>query len=153
MGVEEKLAALGLEIPATFKPSGSYVPAQIAGNIIYASGQTGKKDGKLQHRGKLGAEISLEEGYEAARLAMVNCLGGLKAVLGDLDRIERIVRVTGYVASAPGFNEQPKVINGASDLLLEVFGTKGEHARTAIGVAELPGGAPVEVEVICMLKE
>ena len=150
---EKKLEALGYKLPEEMKPAGNYVPAVVINNIIYASGQTGRVvTGELKYKGKLGANVSLEEGYEAARIAMVGCLSEMKAVLGDLEKIDRVIRVTAYVASAEGFNDQPKVINGASDLLLEVFGEQGQHARTAIGVAELPGGAPVEVEIFCSVK-
>lgn len=152
MSFEKRIAELGLEVPTAFQNPGNFVPAVIHGNLIFASGQTGKREGVLKYQGKLGREVKVEEGYEAARLAMLSCLGELKTVLGSLDRMERILRVTGYVASAPGFHDQPLVINGASDLLLEIFGAAGQHARTAVGVAELPGNAPVEVEVFCALK-
>lgn len=108
--------------------------------------------GALKFKGKLGREISLEDGYQAARLCAVNCLGALAGILGTLDRVEQIVKVTGFVASAEGFTDQPKVVNGASELLEAVFGEKGKHARSAVGVAELPLGAPVEVEIIARFR-
>ena len=146
--VEERLSELRIEIPEFPTPLGVYKPAVISGNLIFVSGQLPLKEGKLIHKGKLGAEISIEEGAQASRLAAMNCLSIMRSELGNLDRIKRIVKVTGYVASAAGFDMQAKVINGASEFFYDVFGEEGKHARVAVGVYELPLGAPVEIEVI-----
>ncbi|HHY46422.1 MAG TPA: RidA family protein [Firmicutes bacterium] len=150
--VEARLKELGLELPECPTPVAAYVPAVKAGEFVYASGQTAIVDGKPVHPGKLGADVSIEQGYEAAKICALRCLAEVKSVIGSLDRVKRIVKVTGYVASAPGFGDQPKVVNGASELFRAVFGPKGEHARAAIGVAELPGGACVEVEIIAQVE-
>ncbi len=145
---EARVRELGLEIPTLPPPVAVYVPAVRTGNLVFASGQTPTIDGVLQVRGKLGHDVSVEDGQQAARLAAINCVAEVRALLGSLDRVARVVRLTGYVASAPGFGDQPAVINGASQLIEDVFGANGRHARSSIGVAELPGGAPVEVELI-----
>jgi len=147
-GFEARVAELGIEIPVLPPPAFAYVPAVRTGNLVYASGQTPTVAGRLQVRGRLGVDVTIEEGQAAARLAALNCIAEVRGLLGTLDRVGRVVRLTGYVASAPGFGDQPAVMNGASQLLEEVFGEAGKHARSAIGVAELPGGAPVEVELI-----
>ncbi|MGB9886837.1 MAG: RidA family protein, partial [Moorellales bacterium] len=125
----------------------NYVPAVRAGNLVFVSGQLCLVKGEVRYRGKVGAELTVEQGYEAARLATLNALAVLRAELGDLDRVRRVVRIFGAVNSAPGFNRQPQVVNGASDLLVEVFGEAGRHARTAVGVSELPMDSAVEVEL------
>ncbi len=153
MSAERRLADLGITVPTLPPPVAAYVPAVRTGRLVYASGQTPTIDGVLQVRGKLGAGISVEEGQRAARLAALNCLAEVRGLLGSLDAVSRVVRLTGYVASAPGFGEQPAVMNGASQLIEEVFGEAGRHARSAIGVAELPFGAPVEVELIVEVRE
>lgn len=153
MSVYDRIAKLGLEVPPTPKPAGAYVPAVIAGKLAFSSGQTNTVDGVPTVKGKVGREVTLEEAYQVARVAVLKCLACLESALGSLDRIERIVKVTGYVASAEGFGEQPRVINGASELLLEIFGERGQHARAALGVAELPFGAPVEVELIVEIAD
>ena len=150
--VEGRLKSLGLELPPCPKPVGAYVLATEASRFVFASGQTPIVGDKLVYRGKVDSEISVEQGYEAAGICALRCLAELKSAVGSLDRVERIVKVTGYVNSAPGFGDQPKVVNGASELLEKVFGEKGKHARAAIGVAELPGGAPVEIELIALVK-
>jgi enamine deaminase RidA (YjgF/YER057c/UK114 family) len=150
---EEKLRALQIEIPAPPKPVAAYVPGVLAGDFVYTSGQLPVAGGEIQYRGKLGRELSVEEGWRAARLCALNCLGVLKDLAGSLDRVERIVKVTGFVACAGGFTQQPAVVNGASELLGEIFGPAGSHARSAVGVAELPLGAPVEIELIALLKK
>lgn len=152
MSYEAKLTELGLSIPQTPKPVANYVPAVQVGNLIFASGQTPTAAGQLIMKGKLGAEISVEQGQEGARLALLNCLAEVRSVTGSLDAVERIVKLNGYVASAEGFGAQPQVINGASLLLEQIFGDAGKHARAAVGVAELPSGAPVEVEIIVAVK-
>ncbi len=153
MDIYKHLKQVSIEIPELPKPVASYLPAIVFENQIYVSGQTGTLDQKLVYQGKLGAEVSVLDGKASARLAALNCLAALQAVLGDLNRVERILRVTGYVASAEGFNQQPAVIEGASALLIEVFGEKGWHARSAIGVAELPSSAPIEIELIAALAK
>lgn len=153
MSAERRLADLGITVPTLPPPVAAYVPAVRTGRLVFASGQTPTIDGVLQVRGKLGDGLSVEEGQRAARLAAVNCLAEVRGLLGSLDAVSRVVRLTGYVASAPGFGEQPAVINGASQLIEEVFGEAGRHARSAIGVAELPFGAPVEVELIIEVRE
>jgi len=153
MTVYDRLRELGLEMPAAPKPAGAYVPAKISRGLIFASGQTPTVEGKNVYEGKVGGEVSEEDAYAAARLAALNCLAELHYVLGDLGRVREIVKVTGYVASAPGFGQQPRVVNGASELFQELWGENGRHARAAIGVAELPFGGPVEVEVIAEIDE
>lgn len=150
---EARLRELEIEVPTLPPPVAAYVPAVQTGNLVYASGQTPTIDGVLQMRGKLGTDLTIEEGQAAARLAALNCLAEVRGSLGSLDRVVRIVRLTGYVASAPGYGDQPAVLNGASWLLEEIFGEAGRHARSAIGVAELPSGAPVEVELIVEVDE
>ena len=147
MKTEERLRQLGLELPEPARPVANYVPAVRAGKLVFVSGQLCLVKGEVTYRGKVGAELTVEQGYEAARLATLNALAVLRAELGDLDRVRRVVRVFGAVNSAPGFNRQPQVVNGASDLLVEVFGEAGRHARTAVGVSELPMDSAVEVEL------
>jgi enamine deaminase RidA (YjgF/YER057c/UK114 family) len=148
MKPEEKLTELGLTLPEVVKPVAAYVPAVRTGNLVYTSGQVPIVDGKPAGTGKLGAEVSLEQGYEMARICALNALAALKAEVGDLTKIVRIVKVVVFVASDPSFTDQPKVGNGASDLLGEVLGEAGKHARSAVGVAALPLNVPVEVELI-----
>lgn len=152
MKVEERLKELGIELPPVAKPVAAYVPAVQAGKWVYISGQLPFRQGKLEKIGKVGKDITLEEAYAEAKQCAVNCIAALNSVAGDLDNVEKIVKVSGFVASAPGFNDQPKVVNGASELLGQVFGDAGKHARAAVGVAELPLNAPVEVELIALLK-
>lgn len=142
-----KLTELGLTLPTVAAPVASYVPAVQSGNLVYVSGQLPFVDGKLPQVGKVGAEVSVEDAAGLARLCALNALAAIDALVG-LGRIVKIVKVGGFVASAPGFTGQPAVINGASDLFAAVLGEKGRHARAAVGVAELPLGSPVEVEVI-----
>ena len=151
-GPEERLRNLGYELPAVPRPAGSYVPAALTrGTLLFTAGQLPFKDGRLPYTGKVEADVSVEDAKEAARLCALNALAAVKAATETLENVRRIVKVTGYVASAVGFNNQPEVMNGASDLIGELFGDKGLHARTAVGVAELPLDAPVEVEVIVEL--
>jgi enamine deaminase RidA (YjgF/YER057c/UK114 family) len=147
VGAEEQLAALGIELPDPPTPVASYVPVVVSGGLAFVAGQVPLAEGKLLATGKLGADLDAEAGADAARTCALQALAALRAELGSLDRIRRIVKLTVFVASAPGFTDQPKVANGASDLLGEVFGEMGRHARSAVGVSELPLGAPVEVEV------
>jgi enamine deaminase RidA (YjgF/YER057c/UK114 family) len=142
-----KLTELGLTLPTVVPPVGSYVPAVQSGNYVYTSGQLPFVDGKLPQTGKVGAEVTPEEAAGLARLCAINALAAIDALVG-LGRIVKIVKVVGFVASAPGFTGQPAVVNGASDLFAAVLGEQGRHARSAVGVSELPLGSPVEVEVI-----
>ncbi len=151
-GPEDRLKDLGYELPAVPRPAGSYVPAARAGTLLFTAGQLPFREGKLPYAGKVGGDVSAEEAKEAARLCAINALAAIKTEAG-LENVRRIVKVTGYVASAAGFNDQPGVMNGASELLSEVFGEKGLHARSAVGVAELPLDAPVEVELVVELAE
>jgi len=150
--VEEKLQSMGITIPETPKPVAAYVPALRVNNLVFSSGQIPVVKGELKFKGKLGAEISKEQGYEAAKICALNGLSAIKSLIGNLDLIEQVVKVVGFVASANGFTEQPAVINGASEFLLAVFGERGKHARSAVGVAELPLGVPVEVEMVVQIK-
>jgi enamine deaminase RidA (YjgF/YER057c/UK114 family) len=145
--VYAKLAELGLTLPEVVPPLAAYVPAVQSGNYVYVSGQLPLVDGKLPYVGKLGAEVTVEQGAELARTCALNALAAIESLVG-LGRVVKIVKVTGFVASAEGFTGQPAVINGASQLFGDVLGEIGRHARSAVGVAELPLGAPVEVEVI-----
>jgi enamine deaminase RidA (YjgF/YER057c/UK114 family) len=148
VNIEEKLNELGIKIPEAPKPAAVYVPAKTVGNLVYTSGQDCRVNGKLLYEGKVGSDLTVEQGYEAARQTMINCLAVLKAEIGDLSRVKQIVKLLAFVNSAPGFVEQPYVINGASELLEEVFGEKGQHARSAISSNELPFNTPVEIEMI-----
>jgi enamine deaminase RidA (YjgF/YER057c/UK114 family) len=142
---------LGLELPQVPRPAASYVSAVRTGNLVFTAGQVSFEDGEIHVTGKVGDTVSLEEAQHAARLCALNALAAAASEAGGLDRISRIIKVVGYVASAPGFNGQPQVVNGASDLLGEIFGENGHHARSAVGVVELPLGVPVEVEMIVEL--
>ena len=148
---EDRLRELGYELPPVPQPAGSYVPATRAGTLVFTAGQVPFQGGELASTGKVGDAVTLEEAKEAARLCALNALAAAAAEAGGLNNISRIVKVTGFVASAQGFNGQPQVLNGASDLLGEVFGEAGLHARSAVGVAELPLDAPVEVELVVEL--
>lgn len=148
MNAEDKLKSLGLELPTSPVPVGSYVPVQVTGNLAFVSGQTARINGVRRYLGKVGREVTPEEAYLSARDASLNCLAALKQALGDLDRIKRVIKVLGFVNSAAGFNQQPSVINGCSDLLLKIYGQNGPHARSAVGVSELPFDASVELEMI-----
>lgn len=149
--VEQRLADLGLNLPGVVPPLAAYQPAVRSGVYVYTAGQLPMVDGALPTIGKVGAEVTAEEAKELARVCALNALAAVKSVAGDLDLVARIVKVTGYVASASDFTGQPAVLNGASELLAEVFGEKGVHARSAVGVAVLPMDAPVEVELIVEL--
>ena len=150
---EERVRELGIQIPMVARPAAGFDPAVRTGDLVFVSGNTPTVDGKLTGTGMVGDAISVEEAQDAARLATLNCLAAVRGLVGSLDAVERVVRVTGYVASTPDFTDQPKVINGASLVLQEIFGEAGRHARSAIGVAALPGGASVEVELIVQLRE
>ncbi|MFD7917787.1 RidA family protein [Streptomyces sp. NPDC059740] len=145
--VEEKIAALGLKLPEVVPPLAAYQPAVTSGGYVYTSGQLPMVDGALAAAGKVGAEVTPDRAKALAATCALNALAAVKSVAGDLDRIVRVVKVTGFVASAPDFTGQPAVVNGASELLGEILGDKGVHARSAVGVAVLPLDAPVEVEI------
>jgi enamine deaminase RidA (YjgF/YER057c/UK114 family) len=151
MTASARLGELGIALPQVMAPLASYVPAVRTGNLVFTSGQVPVEDGKLARSGKVGVDISPEEGKALARICVLNALAAVDSLVG-IDAVTRVVKVVGFVASAPGFNGQPSVVNGASELLAEVFGDNGSHARSAVGVAELPLGAPVEVELIVEVR-
>ena len=151
--VEERLASLGLTLPEVAVPVAAYVPAVLDGRHVYTSGQLPVVAGKLAGEGLVGDAVSTEQAYELARICVLNGLAAIKSLIGDLDKVTQVVKVVGFVASADGFTGQPAVINGASELLAQVFGDKGAHARSAVGVAQLPLGAPVEVEVMVAVEQ
>ena len=148
MTPEEKLAALGLPLPPAPKPVGSYIPCVRTGRLVYVSGQLPTRGGELIATGHVGRDVSLETAQACARQAALNALAAVAAEVGGLRNVARVVRLTGHVASAPGFTDQARVMNAASDLMAEVFGDAGRHSRAALGAAELPLGAPVELEMI-----
>jgi enamine deaminase RidA (YjgF/YER057c/UK114 family) len=149
--VGDRLKELGYELPSVPNPTGSYVPATSTGCLHFTAGQLPLNEGQLRYTRKVDINVSVEEAKEAARPCALNALAAVEAEAGSLENVRRVVKVTGYVASAAGFNRQPEVINGASDFLGEIFGERGTHARSAVGVAELPLDAPVEVELIVEL--
>lgn len=153
MRVEERIKQLGLELPEAPRPVAQYVPGIQSGNLVYTAGQVPFLNGELKYRGKVGRECSLEEGYDAARICFLNCLAVVKSLAGDLDRVKRVVKINGFVNCVPEFTDQPKVINGASELAVELFGEKGRHARAAVGSVSLPLDAPVELELIVELEK
>jgi enamine deaminase RidA (YjgF/YER057c/UK114 family) len=152
LGFEEKLKEMGIQVPEAAKPVAAYVPAVKVGDYVYTSGQIPFVAGDLKFKGKVGKDLSWEQGYEAAKVCAINCLAAVKSMTGTLDSIESVVKVVGFVNSASGFTDQPKVVNGASELIGNVFGQAGAHARSAVGVAELPLDAAVEVEMIVKVK-
>ncbi len=151
--IDDRIERLGLTLPEAAVPSFNYVPVTVHRGVAYISGQLPKRDGEIRVFGKLGAEIDLDTARDEARICILQALACLKAELGSLDRIERILKLTGFVASAPGFNAQPKVLDAASDLIGEIFGENGRHARSAVGVAELPRNACVEIEMTVALRD
>jgi enamine deaminase RidA (YjgF/YER057c/UK114 family) len=150
--VEDKLSSLGLSLPPPAEAVASYVSAVRTGNLIYTSGQIPTRGGILVFSGTVGLDLNEDEGYDAARVACLNALAAIKSIIGDLDQISRIVHVAGYVTSEDGFTDQPTVINGASDLLVEIFGEAGRHSRTSVGVFQLPLDAPVEIAIIAEIR-
>lgn len=151
--VESKLKELGLALPPTPRPMAEYVPAKLVGDLAFVSGQGPMKEGKPVHTGRVGADLTLEQGCECARLCALNCLAALKSVAGSLDRVEEIVQLRGFVSSAPGFDKQPEVLNGASELMVKVFGERGRHARAALGTCSLPRNIPVELEMVARVRK
>lgn len=148
MSIDNRLAELGIEIPALATPAGAYVPYVVTGNLVFTAGQLPFVDGALPATGKLGAGIDADDAKAYARTAALNALAAVQAAIGSLDRVTRVVKLVGFVASDPSFSGQPGVINGASEVLGEIFGDIGKHARSAVGVAVLPLDSPVEVELI-----
>jgi enamine deaminase RidA (YjgF/YER057c/UK114 family) len=153
MEIEKRLKELGYELPNPPVPAANYIGYVRVGNLLFIGGNIGRIDGVLKYRGKVGDRVTLEQAYEAARNCALNHLAIMKAALGDLDKVERIVKVLGYVNVAPGFTDMPKVINGESDLLVQIFGAKGQHTRAAVGVASLSNDSPVETEVTVQVKD
>jgi enamine deaminase RidA (YjgF/YER057c/UK114 family) len=145
--VESKLSELKLSLPDAPKPVAAYIPAKQTGNLVFTAGQLPMVNGELISKGLLGQDVEIDEANKAARICTLNALAAIKGVIGDLDRIKQIVRVVGYVASVPTFTQQPAVVNGSSELLLEIFGESGKHARSAVGMAVLPLNASVEIEL------
>ena len=152
MSYEARLRELGLTLPTPPKPVATYIPAVLAGNLLFLSGVLPSRDGQLVLTGKLGQALSIEQGMDAARIAVLNALAIIRSEAGSLDRVKRVVKMVGHIASASGFTDQPQVLNGASDLLVEIFGEAGRHARVAVGASELPRHAPVEIELIVELR-
>ena len=150
---EAQVTALGLVLPTPPKPVATYIPVVRTGNLLFLSGMIPLRDGTLMMAGKLGKDISVEQGYEAARICLLNAVAVIRQHLGTLDRVKQVVKLVGYVASAEGFVQQPAVINGASDLLVKIFGDAGRHARVAVGAAALPLNAPVEIELIVQVSD
>lgn len=152
MSVEERMRELGIVLPKANPPAAVYCPGVQIGQLVFTAGQTPKIDGRLQYTGKLGLELSVEEGQAAARLCILSCLAILKDTAGSLDRVERIVKLTGFVNAVPSFTQHSQVIDGASQLLHDIFGSAGSHARSAVGCTSLPGNACCEIEMIAALK-
>jgi len=152
MSAEARLKELGIVLPPVPKPAANYLPYRLVGNVLYLSGQGPRDDKGVVAKGKLGAEISVEEGYRRARLTGLNLLAAMRDALGSLDRVDFIVKLLGMVNAAPDFNDSPKVINGCSDLFVEIFGDAGRHARSAVGNAMLPNQMSVEIEAIVAVK-
>jgi enamine deaminase RidA (YjgF/YER057c/UK114 family) len=146
--IEARLAEKGITVPKAAAPAFNYVPTVLSGSMLYVAGQVTLRDGELIHKGRLGDGMSVEEGQAAARLCALNILAQVKAALGDLDRVKRVVKLVGFVHATPDFGDHPKVVNGASDVMVEAFGDAGRHARSAVGVASLPFGVAVEVEAV-----
>jgi len=152
MRIEQELEKMGFVLPVP-KPLAAYVPAVRSGNLIFTAGQGPNLDGKPKFTGKLGRELTEEQGYQAAQICVVNCLACVKSLIGDLDKVERVIKLLGFVASVDGFARQPWVMNGASELLIKLFGERGKHARSAIGTNQLPQDIPVEVEIVVQVRD
>ncbi|MDH7499362.1 MAG: RidA family protein [candidate division NC10 bacterium] len=153
MSAEARLKGLGISLPAAPKPVANYVPAVRVGNLLFVSGHGPYSDGKTILSGKLGKDLTVEQGYQTARNVTLNALSSVRAALGDLDRVRRVVKLLGMVNCTEDFPDQPKVLNGASDLLVEIFGEAGKHARSAVGMQSLPNQIPVEIEMILEVAE
>jgi enamine deaminase RidA (YjgF/YER057c/UK114 family) len=153
MEIEKKLNQMGLELPDPPVPAANYIGSVRVGDLLFVGGNIGRINGNLKYRGKVGEGVTLEQAYEAARNCALNHLAIIKKAVGDLDRVERMVKVLGYVNVAPGFTDMPKVVNGESDLLVALWGEKGEHTRAAVGVASLSQDSPVETEIIVQIRQ
>ena len=145
--IENKIKELGLQLPEPPKPLAAYIPAKQVGNLVFTAGQLPMVNGEIILKGLLGQDVEIDPAYNAAKICTLNALSAIKGVIGDLDKIKQVVRVVGYVASVPTFTQRPAVVNGASELLLEIFGENGKHARSAVGMAVLPLNAEVEIEL------
>jgi enamine deaminase RidA (YjgF/YER057c/UK114 family) len=145
--IENRIKELGLQLPEPPKPLAAYIPAKQVGNLVFTAGQLPMVNGEIILKGLLGLDVEIDPAYNAAKICTLNALSAIKGVIGDLDKIKQVVRVVGYVASVPTFTQQPAVVNGASEFLLEVFGENGKHARSAVGMAVLPLNAAVEIEL------
>jgi enamine deaminase RidA (YjgF/YER057c/UK114 family) len=152
LSVAEKLKELGITLPEPLPAMGSYIPAVLAGDILFVAGHPPVENGRIKYKGKVGRDVTVEDGRRAARLCMINCLAAARGILGDLDRIERVVKLTGYVNCLADFEKHPDVLNGASDLLEKIWGEPGRHARAAVGSVSLPADIAVEVEAIFKVK-
>ncbi|MCH7973716.1 MAG: RidA family protein [Bacteroidetes bacterium] len=151
--IEDKIKKLGFELPEPTKPMAAYLPSVQSGNLVFTAGQIPVVKGELKYKGKVGFILTLEEAQKAAQICVLNCLGVVKSITGSLENIEQIVKLTVFVNSADNFTSQHLVANGASELLGEIFGETGKHARSAIGVNELPGDSAVEIEMVCRVKD
>lgn len=151
--INEKLAELGISIPDAPTPLAAYVPGQVVGNLLFTSGQVALQNGAIAYKGKVGGNLSEEEGIAAARVCAINCLAVAKKLLGNLEKIERIVKLTVFVNCVDGYANEPKIANGASELLVELFGENGKHTRSAVGVSGLPLDSAVEIEMIALIKQ
>jgi len=149
---EEKIKKMGITIPEVVKPLAAYIPAIQVGNLVMTSGQVPISEGKVKYIGKVGKDLSEEEGKEAAKLCALNCLSAIKSVIGSFDNIKKVVKLTVFISSAEGFTAQPKVANGASEFIAEIFGEAGKHVRSAVGVSELPLNSAVEIEMIVQVN-
>lgn len=152
MEIENRLKELGLVLPDAIKPVAEYIPAKVVDKLVYCSGQGPIKDGKAVFTGRVGKEVSLQEGYEAAKICAINCLAAIRSVIGSLDEIDEVISLRGFVNSSLDFYKQPDVINGASELIVKIFGEKGKHVRCALGTSVLPGNIPVEIEMVVKIK-
>ncbi|KAA0246120.1 MAG: RidA family protein [Ignavibacteriota bacterium] len=152
MMFEEKIKQLGITIPDPVKPLAAYIPAMQVGNLVMTSGQVPIANGAVKFHGKVGRDLTEDEGRDAAKLCAINCLSAVKSVIGNLDKIKRVLKLTVFIASAEGFTAQPKVANGASEFIGEIFGEAGKHVRSAVGVSELPLNSAVEIEMIVEVK-
>ncbi len=148
MSANQRISDLGITLPQVATPAGAYVPAVVSGNLVFTAGQIPLVDGKLVATGKVGKDLNEDQAKEIARICALNAVAAVKSVIGDLDRVTKVVKVVGFVSSTPDFTAQPSVVNGASELLEQIFGDRGIHARSAVGVAVLPLDAPVEVELV-----
>jgi enamine deaminase RidA (YjgF/YER057c/UK114 family) len=151
--VESKLKEMGLELPPTPPPQAKYIPAVRAGDLVFVSGMGPLNEGRISYVGRVGAELSEQDGRDCARLCALNALAAAKSVVGSLDRVVRVVHLRGFVNSAPGFDRQPEVVNGASELMIALFGEKGQHARAALGTSALPRNIAVELEVVLQVRD